>query len=501
MRTDAVPATRERVMPAPLLRLASDQRLAAQVRAGSERAFEVLFDRHHRPIVAFCRHMLGSTEEAEDAAQLTFLAAYRDLVRAEPPFALRPWLYAIARHRCLSVLRTRRERPVEEVPEPRLVHVAADTATREDLRTILADVARLPDDQRAALVLAELGDVSHEDIAQVLDCQRTKVKALVFQARTSLAASRDARETPCAEIREQLATLHGGALRRSILHRHLHECAGCRAFRKELRSRRRALALLLPVHPALGLRRAVLGALFGSGGGAGGAALTAGALSAGGLAAIGLAALAIPAGGVSPAATTGGRAPLASARAVHAAAPPHARGERAHAEPARHVRASVVRTERIAVTHAPVRQQAEADRPATGNSGAPPRPHEATSTRAREPEAAPEAPRAGEAAAPATPAKRPAPPRANGRPAPAKPLKPPHPDRHAAPAARVTPPQAAAHGAAPERAVPGPPPAPPASHAAGRQPSAEPPSPPAAAATPGDPPSGAHGNGHEPAGG
>ena len=54
-------------VPARLLRLASDDRLVELVRAGSEPAFETVYDRHHRGILAFCRHMVGTAEEAEDA--------------------------------------------------------------------------------------------------------------------------------------------------------------------------------------------------------------------------------------------------------------------------------------------------------------------------------------------------------------------------------------------------------------------------------------------------
>src|SRR3954449_7339772 len=100
-------------LPSPLLRVASDERLVAMVRAGSEPAFEAIYERHHRGILSFCRHMLGSVEESEDAVQHTFLAAYRDLRRSAKPVLLRPWLYTIARNRCLSVLRARREVAVE----------------------------------------------------------------------------------------------------------------------------------------------------------------------------------------------------------------------------------------------------------------------------------------------------------------------------------------------------------------------------------------------------
>ena len=264
---------------AVLLRVASDERLVDHVRGGSEAAFEAIYDRHHRGILAFCRHMLGSAHEAEDAVQHTFMAAYRHLAGGDAEIQLRPWLYTIARNRCLSMLRARREQPLELLREPATEHLSSEAQRREDVRELLGDVAALPEDQRAALVLAELGAVSHDEIAMVLDVPRQKVKALVFQARTSLAASRKARETPCDEIREQLANLSGGALRRTTVHRHLRECPGCQAFREEVALQRKTLAVALPVIPTLGLKEAVLGGAFGSAGG-GAAAASGGALAA-----------------------------------------------------------------------------------------------------------------------------------------------------------------------------------------------------------------------------
>jgi RNA polymerase sigma factor (sigma-70 family) len=287
-----------------VLRPASDECLVEQVHAGSERAFELLCDRHYRPVFAYCRSMLRSPEEAEDAVQQTFLDAYRELVGIrEPIAALRPWLYAIARHRCLSALRASRTRP-EVGREPAADDIIAAIATREELRAILGDVAGLPDDQRAALVLTQLGDVSHAEIARTLGCPREKVKALVFQARGSLATGRVARDTPCADIREQLATRSGGALRRTVLRRHLRECKGCQAFRDSMRSQRRKLHLLLPLAPVGGLKRTVISALFGPGGGVtGGAAVSAGALSGTGLVAAALATVAIPTAAIAVAVT------------------------------------------------------------------------------------------------------------------------------------------------------------------------------------------------------
>jgi RNA polymerase sigma factor (sigma-70 family) len=302
-----------------LLRMASDERLVAHVRAGSETAFEVLYDRHHRGILGFCRHMLGSVEEAEDALQQTFMAAYRDLLGSDKPIQLRPWLYTIARNRCFSTLRARRERPLGEADELPTENLSTEVQRRQDLRDLLSDLSGLPEDQRAALVLGELGAFSHDEIATVLDVPREKVKALVFQARTSLIASRKARDTPCQEIREQLATLRGGALRRTTLRRHLRECPGCRAFRNEVVTQRRALAVALPVLPTLGLKQSALAAAFGSGSAGGGAAAAA-AGGGGALAAKALVAVALVGGGTTAGVTATHHSGARERPAAHAAA-------------------------------------------------------------------------------------------------------------------------------------------------------------------------------------
>jgi RNA polymerase sigma factor (sigma-70 family) len=295
----ATALARPDLKPGALLPLIGDRRLVEQVEGGSEQAFEALVDRHRGPLLEFCRRMLGSRDDAEDIVQQTFLVAWGEITRAESPRSLRPWLYGIARHRCLTLLRARRVRSVADAPEIAIDHVADEVAMRDDLRALLTDLARLPGDQRAALVLAELGDVSYEEIARLLGCSREKVKALRYQARCSLEAGRLARETPCAEIREQLATLRGGGLRRALLRRHLRDCAGCRTFRDELRARRRRFGLVPPIFPLVALKRVVFGAASGSGGhGAGAAAVSAGSLSGAGLAATALVTAAIPIGGI-----------------------------------------------------------------------------------------------------------------------------------------------------------------------------------------------------------
>src|SRR5918994_1419338 len=277
----------------PLVRLRAgrldDARLAELAATGDERAFEVIYDRHHRALLGFCRHMLGSQEEGEDALQQTFLRAHRSLVAQGAPDELRPWLFAIARNRCLTMLAARRTAavPIEDL-EPATEGLSAGVEERADLRELLGDIGRLPDEQRSALVLAEVGDLSHAEIAAVIEVPTAKVKALVHQARSRLIADRDARDTPCQDVREQLSTARGGELRRGPLRRHLTLCDGCRSYRDAVAEQRSALALVLPVLPSAGLKDTIFGAL---GGGGGGAPAAAGSRAAGGAA---------PSGGGSP---------------------------------------------------------------------------------------------------------------------------------------------------------------------------------------------------------
>ena len=192
-------------LPKRLLALRGDDALVARLQAGDEVAFEVLFDRYSAPLLSFCRHMLGRTDEAEDAVQQVFASAHADLQRNPREPQLKPWLYTIARNRCLSMLRARREQPSDEV-EPSTAGLQEQVQARADLRELVADLGDLPENQRAALLLTELEDLSHAEAATVLDCEASQVKGLVFRAREGLIERRDARSAPCEEIRAELST-------------------------------------------------------------------------------------------------------------------------------------------------------------------------------------------------------------------------------------------------------------------------------------------------------
>ena len=234
------------------------------VRGGDATAFEIVYDRYCRELLTFCRYMLRSQHDAEDAVQLTFASAYSALRADERSVSLRPWLYAIARNHCLSILRQRR--PASEVDEVAAMRIdsVAQLEQREDLRHALADLLELPENQKTSLILAELHGFSHGEIGEMLGVRAEQVKSYVFQARASLISEREARDADCHAIRKELATARGAGLLKGHLRRHLRSCAGCRDYSDALSRQRRHLGSLLPIAPSLALKRRVLRAALGN---------------------------------------------------------------------------------------------------------------------------------------------------------------------------------------------------------------------------------------------
>src|SRR5436190_3334507 len=265
----------------PLLRLQGDDRLVALIRAHHDRAFEVLFDRYQPRLLAFCRGMLACAEDAEDVLQDVFVAAHAAMLADSRPINVRPWLYRIARNRCLNHLR----RPVTEAHESMDTQPDNGGSTvervqrREELRAIFADVAELPETQRTALVLREIDDLSYEEIAEAMGTTLAAVKSLLVRARMSLAEASEARVLDCGDVRLQLAEAAEGLRKLDGASRHhVRKCDGCARYRAELRSSSRALAGIAPVFSLLMLKKVIAAKLFGGSGTAG----SAGGASAGG---------------------------------------------------------------------------------------------------------------------------------------------------------------------------------------------------------------------------
>jgi RNA polymerase sigma factor (sigma-70 family) len=272
----------------PLLRLQSDEKLIALIRRGQHGAFDALFQRYHSRLLAFCRHMLGSTEDAEDVLQEVFTAAFNAMLADERKINARPWLYRIARNRCLNHLR----RPVAagldsmDVFERDGGVTTADTVhRREEFRQIVADVQDLPETQRTALLLREIDALSYDQIAEAMDTTVPSVKSLLVRARVSLAEAAESRLLTCDEVRLELGEVAEGLARTTApVRRHLKHCERCRLFRTELRRANRALAAVYPIGPLIILKKLVLAKLGTSaagGGLAGGGATAAGGAAAG----------------------------------------------------------------------------------------------------------------------------------------------------------------------------------------------------------------------------
>ncbi len=255
------------------------------LRRGNDHAFEVIVDRYQARLLGFCRQMLGSTEDAEDVLQEVFVNAYRAMRADEREIKLRPWLYRIARNRCLNHLR----KPVAEGKDSMDTHPIVDAASthervqnREEFRQLLSDVGRLPETQRTALLLREMDAMSYEDIAHSMQTTVPSVKSLLVRARIALAEESQARQLTCGEVRLELAEAAEGLGKATgPVRRHLRECDGCGEFREQLRSDSKVLAALFPAGPLLLLKGLVFSKLGLGGAGASGGAGAAGAGGAG----------------------------------------------------------------------------------------------------------------------------------------------------------------------------------------------------------------------------
>jgi RNA polymerase sigma-70 factor, ECF subfamily len=175
-----------------------------------------LLEEHRVELTGYSYRMLGSTFEAEDAVQETFVRAWRSLDRFEGRSSLRSWLYRIATNVCLSMLTAsqRRARPmdlsgpssadsplpppltestwIEPVPDARVLPEAGDPAevavSRESVRlAFVAALQHLPPRQRAVLILREVLRWKADEVADLLDTTVASVNSALQRARATLA--------------------------------------------------------------------------------------------------------------------------------------------------------------------------------------------------------------------------------------------------------------------------------------------------------------------------
>jgi RNA polymerase sigma factor (sigma-70 family) len=159
----------------------------------------LLYEDYYDRIYGYCLYHLGSREEAEDAAQTTFLWAFRGLRRGVVPRAEDSWLFTIAKNACRARHRTRgRKRQREVISDPQLLAdlTAAPAKEHEELIGLQDALARMPELQRRAILLREWRGLSYREIAAELDISGAAVETLIFRARRSLAELLAGRPAP-----------------------------------------------------------------------------------------------------------------------------------------------------------------------------------------------------------------------------------------------------------------------------------------------------------------
>ena len=238
-------------MPPATLRLRSDDHLVSLFRAGREDAFETLHERHRRRLHAVAARALRSHGgDPEGVVQEAFLRAHRALRDSDHPMELRPWLHRVVRNLCIDELR-RARLPTAALEDGDRAGAGEDVyatlSRRHELRSLIEDLADLPEQQRAALLMRELDGLSHDEVASVLEISPAASRQLVARARSGLVAAAEARDADCAAIRELLLAAHDSK-RRPSEHamRHVRGCSACREFRGELKSNRTRLRALVP---------------------------------------------------------------------------------------------------------------------------------------------------------------------------------------------------------------------------------------------------------------
>ena len=176
-----------------------EQDVIRRVLRGDSEAFSELVAAYQKTVYNIALRLLGSREDAEDAAQEVFLKAYTGLQSFRGESRLSVWLYRVTNNVCIDFLRRRKEtvslsaqdedgEPLElEIPDVRFDPAAL--AERADLREQVGRALdKLPPDARQILLLRELGGQSYDEIAQTLSLDIGTVKSRIFRARKKLCA-------------------------------------------------------------------------------------------------------------------------------------------------------------------------------------------------------------------------------------------------------------------------------------------------------------------------
>ena len=187
---------------APDDRTSTERELLGKLREGDEFACEVLVREHGGRLLSVARRYLKSEEDARDAVQEGFVAAFRAIGRFEGGSSLSTWLHRIVINACLMKLRSARRRPEASIDdllpkfdetghrigEPEEWRESAETAlARSQTRRIVREaIARLPERYRSILMLRDIEELSTAEVARLLDLTENAVKIRLHRARQAL---------------------------------------------------------------------------------------------------------------------------------------------------------------------------------------------------------------------------------------------------------------------------------------------------------------------------
>ena len=164
-----------------------DAALVDRIRDGSERAFNLLIDRHQQALRGFLRRLMASADDADDVAQETFLAVWEGAAGYHGGSSVRSWLFAIAWRKAKTAQRSWfRRRARETVWRTETADEVEAPASAEDRLAVKAALLALPIEQRAAVALCLAEGFSHAEAAEALGAPLGTVKSRVARGRARL---------------------------------------------------------------------------------------------------------------------------------------------------------------------------------------------------------------------------------------------------------------------------------------------------------------------------
>lgn len=171
----------------------TDDQLMARVRAGDQRAFDALYERHRTAVFSFLVRLAGDHHQAEDLLQETFVRVYRARDRYEPSAQFRSWLFTIARRLVVDHARRQhiawdsRPEALEAASGPeRADHAAEATELRVQLERAIEG---LPAGQREIVLLSRVAGMRTDEIADVVGSTPGAVRVALHRALRRLATA------------------------------------------------------------------------------------------------------------------------------------------------------------------------------------------------------------------------------------------------------------------------------------------------------------------------